>query len=195
MTLHHDRGYFEGRYSTEDDPWGFDRRWYEQRKYDVTLAALPRRRYAAAFEPGCANGALTERLADRCDRLTATDLIERVAARAAGRLAGAPHVDVRAAPFPQWWPSGRLDLLVLSEVAYYLTPKGWDRVETALGSRLVDGAHVVAVHYTGSTDYPMHGSDVAPRLDRHADLERIVTHQDQSFELGVWERVARPSSG
>lgn len=55
-------------YAASDDPWGFDDRWYERRKYALTLAILTRPTYTCAFEPGCANGALTELLQARCDR-------------------------------------------------------------------------------------------------------------------------------
>jgi len=39
-----------------DDPWGFTHRWYERRKRALTLASLPRERFARAFEPGCSVG-------------------------------------------------------------------------------------------------------------------------------------------
>ena len=45
--------YFRGCYAAAADPWGLATRWYEARKYALTLALLPRERYAAAFEPGC----------------------------------------------------------------------------------------------------------------------------------------------
>ena len=51
-----DRDYFEGIYADGPDPWGFETSEYERRKYDLTLAALPRRRYARALEPGCSIG-------------------------------------------------------------------------------------------------------------------------------------------
>ena len=52
-------------------------RWYEQRKYAITMALLPYRRYRHAFEPGCSVGVLTEQLASRCDRVTSTDVAAR----------------------------------------------------------------------------------------------------------------------
>ena len=36
--------YFDRMYAGAADPWGFGSRWYEQRKYALTLAALPGRR-------------------------------------------------------------------------------------------------------------------------------------------------------
>ena len=39
MTLGAD--YFAGIYAAADDPWGLASRWYERRKYALTVAALP----------------------------------------------------------------------------------------------------------------------------------------------------------
>ena len=61
MTL--DPGYFRDCYAASADPWGLAERWYEARKYALSLALLPAERYGAAFEPGCSIGVLTARLA------------------------------------------------------------------------------------------------------------------------------------
>ena len=67
-------GYFDAMYQAAVDPWGFEERWYEQRKYAISLAQLPAARYRRAFEPGCSVGVLTQMLARRCDTLLACDL-------------------------------------------------------------------------------------------------------------------------
>jgi hypothetical protein len=180
-------------YAASDDPWGFDDRWYERRKYAVTLAALTRPSYACAFEPGCANGALTELLQARCGRLYACELVPEVADRARRRLAGHAHVDVRCAPFPNWWPDEPIDLLVLSEVAYYLTTLGRSDAERSISTSLLPGGELIAVHYTGSTDYPMGGHAVSTWLDGLDCLERLVRHVDRDFEAGVWQRRREPA--
>ncbi len=68
--------YFEDLYAKDPDPWRFASSDYERRKYKVTLAALPRGRYARALEVGCSIGGLTQKLAARCDRLLAIDIAE-----------------------------------------------------------------------------------------------------------------------
>ena len=112
--------YFADMYAGAEDPWGFRSRWYEQRKRDVTLAALTRPRYRRAFEPGCSIGVLTAALADRCDEVVAADVDERAVATARGELARHRHVRVERLSVPQEWPDGMFDLVVISEVAYYL---------------------------------------------------------------------------
>ena len=186
--MSHDAGYFHEMYAGSDDPWGFDERWYEKRKYDLTMAALPRETFRRAVEPGCANGALTERLADRCDELIAFDLVTAAVERARSRLAGRTHVEVREAEYPTWWPAGTGDLVVWSEVGYYLTDDGFAVAVDGLRRWLEPDGVLIAVHYTGETDYPRSGQDVARRLDTLTWLRRTTTLVDEQFELGVWHR-------
>ncbi|KPC81578.1 SAM-dependent methyltransferase, partial [Streptomyces sp. NRRL F-6602] len=62
-------------YADAPDPWRLADRWYEHRKYTLTLASLPRRRYRRAFEPGCSVGVLTRMLAGRCEEVVAADRV------------------------------------------------------------------------------------------------------------------------
>lgn len=185
----HPRGYFEALYRNSPDPWGFGHEWYEQRKYDLTVAALPRSRYRRAVEPGCANGDLSLLLAARCDELISYDFVPAVVDRARRRLADCVGAHVVNAEFPAWWPDGTGDLVVWSEVAYYLHPPAWDEAICELERWLEPGGTLVAVHYLGATDYPMSGEAVAARLDEVAFLDRTVHHREAAFELAVWTRI------
>lgn len=189
LTLTHDPDYFRAMYSAHTDPWGFDERWYERRKYAITMASLDRLRYRCGLEVGCANGSLTELLAARCDQLVAFDLMQDPVARAQTRLRSQPHVRVLQEEFPQFWPAGGGDLVVWSEVAYYLTDRGVQSAIRGLDQWLWPDGALVAVHYTGDTDYPRHGSSIAPMIDETPFLERVTTHLDSQFELGVWVRA------
>ncbi len=183
-----DIGYFESMYSIGPDPWEFDERWYERRKYALTIAALPHKRFRRGLEAGCANGALTELLANRCDELHAFDFIEPAVQRATGRLAAHPSVHIAHGKFPAFWPTGTGDLVVWSEIAYYL---GRNSARTALAGLeqwLEQSGTLIAVHYTGVTDYPRHGSEIGPWLDGAHFLERTTQVLDERFELGVWRR-------
>src|ERR1700728_5343581 len=85
--------YFEAMYQAASDPWGFEDRWYEQRKYAISVAQLPERRYRSGFEAGCSIGVLTRILAQRCDLLLSCDLAEaavQAAAPRSARLADVP---------------------------------------------------------------------------------------------------------
>ena len=79
--------YFEALWAASPDPWDHAGRWYETRKYDLTLAALPRERYRHAVEPACGVGLLTVLLASRADEVSASDRFERAVTEAAARTA------------------------------------------------------------------------------------------------------------
>ena len=114
------RSYFEEMYRNHADPWEFESSLYEQRKYAVTVASLPRSRYRSAYEPGCSVGVLTELLATRCDRLLSSDIIPSALLRAEARLRRRPHVWFQERSIPDQWPPGPFDLVVLSEIAVLL---------------------------------------------------------------------------
>ena len=184
-------GYFESMYDGDPDPWGFDTRFYERRKFDLTVAALPRERYRAAFEPGCSNGALTELLAARCDRLTSCDIIAAAVERACDRVRDHAGVTVLEARFPDFWPDGPLDLVVWSEVAYYLDEALLVRALDELDRRLSDDGDLVVVNYTGDTNYPRTADDVDAQIEARGTFERRTSLRDELFRLDVWQR--RPS--
>ncbi len=187
--------YFRGMYDGSPDPWGFDDRWYERRKFAVTMACLPRPRYQRGLEPGCSNGALTEQLARRCDELIAFDFVDDVVQRCQARVGSNSGVTVACESFPDFWPPGHGDLVVWSEVAYYLTGEQAEHALAGLERWLQVGGHVVAVHYTGATNYPRRGTEIVPWLDGAGYLERRCQHVDDEFELAVWERRPTTNQG
>lgn len=141
----HPAGAFAALYRSGEDPWSLSDRWYEERKYALTLAILPRRRFRRGFEPGCSIGVLTAQLATRCDALIAADIIPQAIATARARV-DHPAVEFRVGGIEDW-PEGRFDLIVLSELAYYLS----DEQFAAALARAVDALDpdgvLVAAHW------------------------------------------------
>lgn len=183
------RAYFDAMYETTDDPWQFASSGYEQRKYAITVASLPKPRYTSAFEPGCSIGVLTEQLADRCETLLATDIVSGALEQATERLKARPHVRVEQRAIPEDWPEGAFDLVVLSEVAYYFDEPTLAEIVDHVVTSTVNGAHVLAVHWRGETDYPLTGDRTHELIGRTGSLHQIVHHEEERFLLDVWERV------
>jgi hypothetical protein len=183
------RAYFEAMYAGNDDPWDFERSDYERRKYALTVASLPKLHYANAFEPGCSVGVLTELLAPRCDRLLACDMMGVPLVAAANRLVPYSSVRVEERTIPDDWPDESFDLMVLSEVAYYFDVTTLMQMTDLVVSSTDLGAHVIAVHWRGPTNYPLTGDSAHDVIDESAALDLIVHHVEDDFVLDVWERI------
>jgi LmbE family N-acetylglucosaminyl deacetylase len=183
---------FADLYDAGSDPWQTRTSWYERRKRDVLLACLPRPRYAHVAEPGCGLGTLTAALAARSDRVTASDPVQAAvdAARhaAADSPTGVDRGDVtllRASlPDKQAVPDD-VDLVVLSEVLYYLTPG----VVAEVADLIPVGADVVVVHWRGwPAEAPRDAVATHRQLTDDPRFTTLVEHVEEEFLLHVLRR-------
>lgn len=179
--------YFAERWGDSDDPWQIAVRWYERRKRDVLMACLPRERYRSGFEPGCAAGYLTARLAGRCDQLLAADTDPRAVALTRTRVAD-DHVRVERHAVPADWPDDRFDLIVVSELGYYLAADDLELLAARIAGSLQPGGTVVACHWRHSA--PGHPS-TAEQVHLTVPLQipqagHAVRHVEPDFLLDVW---------
>ena len=156
-----DRSYFETLYTQKTDPWDFRTSPYEQLKYAATLDALSRPNYARALEVGCSIGVFTRLLAPRCDTLLSVDTSTRALAEARRDCADLHHVMFRMASIPDEFPVGTFDLIVLSEVLYYLSRPDLVRVAEQCAKALTQDGEIVLCHWLGETNYPLGGDEAA----------------------------------
>jgi SAM-dependent methyltransferase len=188
MTLGH--SYFEDLYRLDGDPWGFRTRWYETRKRQLTLASLPDRHYGTVFEPGCSIGLLTAELAARSGRVLAMDI--SAAALQQAQACPADNVEFRVGSVPADWPPGRFDLVVLSEIGYYMDQDDCHQ----LADLAVNAARdLVEVHWRHPVEeYPLTGDQVHHIIEGVAlahELARLCSYVDTDFRLTVWSRDRR----
>jgi 2-polyprenyl-3-methyl-5-hydroxy-6-metoxy-1,4-benzoquinol methylase len=182
--------YFEERYAADPDPWDFATSPYERAKYAATLAALPRPPYDAALEVGCSIGVLTERLAGLCASVLAIDVAEAALDQARRRCASLPHVRFALTQVPGAWPQGHFDLILLSEVIYYLDAADIRRLAERVTSCLRPGGDVVLVHWTGETHYPLSGDAAVEQLIAASLPALSVVRQtrQEAYRLDVLRR-------
>ena len=121
----------------------------------------PRRRFHSALEVGCSIGEMTRLLAPRCDAVLAVDLLEQplIAARAA--CADQPWVSFLRMQVPGDWPDGTFDLIVLSEVLYFLSPADIAAVADRSVDSLAPRGVVLLVNRRGRSDDPCTGEEAA----------------------------------
>jgi SAM-dependent methyltransferase len=184
--------YFDAMYATSRDPWQLAGRWYEQRKYAMTMAMLPLPRYRHAYEPGCSVGVLTELLTARCDHVTATDVAATALDAAAERLMRAGHsgqVTLARRSLDLAWPTDDFDLVVLSEVAYYLDAESLRGVLDRECPRLVTGATLIAAHWRHPVeDYPLTGDAANAIVGDTADLRALAHYADDDVVIDVFAK-------
>lgn len=178
---------FDALYRASPDPWGTTTRWYERRKRMLLMAALPHERYRSAYEAGCGTGHISAALAERCDRLLASDGSRDAVDLATARLAGHDNVAVALHRLPEDWPDGRFDLIVLSEVLYFVD----DAACAAVAAASRDGAGcdglVVACNWRDVIDGHGHSGDaVHRRFEARLGLPKIFEYLDADFVLGGW---------
>jgi SAM-dependent methyltransferase len=183
---------FEDRYRAAEDPWSFATDPYEQGRYAAIEAALrpAPHHYRSGYEPGCSIGVLTDRLAARCDALTATDVSPTAVRRAKERCGDRPGLTIETGSL-QDGPGtyGPPDLIVLSELGYYLSRNELRAVTDRLATAAAPGGDLIACHWTGhSPDHRLHGTEVHALLRdilaRHADPTRSEVHD--GFVLDAW---------
>jgi predicted TPR repeat methyltransferase len=153
--------YFEALYEGGRDPWQFATSAYEREKYAATLAAIGPARIGRVWEVGCSIGVFTQVLAPICDSLLAVDVADSALAQARVRCARLPQVTLERMRIPDGWPDGRFDLIVFSEILYYLVPADIRAAAWRSLLSLAPGGRIVLVHWTGETDYPCTGDEAA----------------------------------
>ena len=123
------------------------------------------------FEVGCSIGVLTRMLAPKCESLLAVDVSRIAVTRARRTCRALRNVTIARMRIPTEWPEARFDLILLSEVLYFLGPADvHTTARQTIGSLLPHGS-VMLVNWLGETDYPCGG-------DEAADLFLSATDKD-----------------
>lgn len=144
--IHSDRHAFWEDLFRKPDPWNYGS-LYEQEKYARQIMLLPEGPIGKALELACAEGRFTEKLASRVEQLIATDISATALGRARERCSSRENIEFRQLdlvvdPLPE-----ELDLIVCSEVLYYLNNEAELRVVAQrLAAALKPGGHILTAH-------------------------------------------------
>ncbi|GEM65943.1 methyltransferase [Sphingobacterium faecium NBRC 15299] len=183
--------YFKDIYDRSEDPWNFETSTYEAAKYAATIAALPNKQEERVLEVGCSIGVLTQLLAQRCTHLLAIDVSQKALDIAARRCEHVRNVTFKKASFPKELPADQFNLIMISEVAYYLSAADWKAAIGALYERLVSGGHIVLVHWLPEVpDYPQTGDEVHDRFEQlmRDKMKSVFSNRAENYRIDVWAR-------
>jgi len=183
---------FERLYEASTDPWRYLDSDYEHEKYTRTLRALPNRPLGAVLELGSSIGVFTERLATRCEQVVAMDFSTRAIRLAQTRLREHENVRLVLGSFPEETPQGKWDVVLCSEVLYYLDEPTLRAAVVWLEGQLNAGACVVAVSWRGpGRTEPLRGDDVHDLVaDQFAEWH-VLDDRQPGYRLDRFDGNAR----
>jgi SAM-dependent methyltransferase len=175
---------FDQLYAHSDDPWDYLISPSERAKYEHTLAAIAPRHFDCALEVGCSIGVFTAMLARRCDRVVAIDFSRRALELARPGLPANTNVELLHRSFPEEVPEGAFDLIICSEVLYYLHTQSLARAVTWLQDQLTAGACLVAVSWRGvGHDEPLRGDEVHDLLAQELKPWHVLDDRRPTYRL------------
>jgi SAM-dependent methyltransferase len=182
--------YFDRIYEADADPWDYTSSPYEAEKYAATLAALPRGRFQNALEAGCSIGILTQRLACRCDHLLAIDASAVAIARARRLAPRCLNISFEQREIPRAWPAQQFDLVLFSEVLYYLSPDELDSTARCAIASLAANGVVAMVNWLGEAGAPQTGEQAADRFVAQTQPALRQTHRlrTSDYRIDILER-------
>lgn len=180
------------------DPFAFDSNPREALKYDRTLELCGDGPFDRALEIGCAEGAFTERLAERCRSLLAVDISDVAVHRASERTRSHARVRCERMTLPAEFPDGTFDLVVASDVFYYWQLPDLEASLRRIESAIAPGGRLVAAHYRPPMGAILDGDEVHDALSacldlRHVHSEAVVLGQDP-YRFDVYERATGAGS-
>jgi predicted TPR repeat methyltransferase len=190
-----DTSYFETLYTANPDPWDFAGSAYEHRKYAATIEMLGGRHFSRGLEIGCSIGVLTKLLANCCDELFSVDIVEHAIAQARTRCADDRHVTFARMQVPETWPAGCFDLIVFSEVLYFLDPADIARTAALADASLTAGGMLLLVSYTEEIEEPCGGDEAAEAFVRGVLPSNVLIKQrkEPSFRIDLLEKKGPPA--
>lgn len=185
------QNYFDRLYDKQADPWNFQHSAYEHSKYEATLDAL-NQNYGQILEIGCSIGVLTERLASRCDHLLAVDISEAPLNTARERCAGLDQVDFVKMDISKNFPKGIFDLIIISEVGYYLSETDLHALFKNCADHLDKHGQLIMVHWTSFvSEYPLTGKEVHKYFENSLTAKaftQLNALSHPAYELVLWEK-------
>lgn len=183
---------FEALYEADPDPWSYSSSEYEREKYAATLAAAGPGPHGRALEVGCSIGVFTELLAPRCRELVAMDFSPRALALAGERLHAMAGVELVQGTFPEQVPEGAWELVVCSEILYYLDRPALANAVHWLKLQLALGARVVAASWRGpGQGEPLRGDWVHDLLRRELARWHVFDARQPGYRLDRFDGDGR----
>ena len=186
---------FENKFRDNIDPWDYTHSRFERAKRGVLLRACGPSRHGRVLELGCAIGETTRGLAKLSLRLIAVDASPTALKEAMRRVPRSRGVRFQCAILPDEMPRGPFDLIVTSELVYYLRAHHINPLADRIFAALAPGGMTVILNHRR----PFDDAAVLPAL-AHLRLRcRLATRMNvlknashRHFDITVLQRTRLP---
>ncbi|WAP66744.1 class I SAM-dependent methyltransferase (plasmid) [Jiella pelagia] len=151
--------HFAELYADDGDPWHARSSRYEVEKRADNCAQLDVRCYERGLDIGCGEGHLAAELVNRAivRSMTGLDRDAGIVARANGAYGQRSELRFATGALPDDLPEVPFDLVVVSEVLYFLDEPALVALAQHLSNRMQTGADILVVSYLGETGTPLSG--------------------------------------
>jgi trans-aconitate methyltransferase len=118
------------------------------------------------------------------------DVSSAALVQARKRLGGREGVRFERAALPEWLPPGEFDLIVCSEILYYLKHDAMLASFHGLESHLAPGGSLIAVHRRGKgRSSPLHGDEVHDLLIQRATIQHGFSETNDYYRLDRFDAI------
>lgn len=138
---------FEQSFAQDADPWNTWASHYEAVKRDALTKSVGAGRHGRVLEVAAGNGSNTRMLASRALRLTATEGTASGTRLLREATEGLPNLEVVQRDLENSLPGHRYDLIVISEVLYYLPTRAFEALAREVARTLRSGGSLVLAHH------------------------------------------------
>lgn len=169
------------------DPWGYQGRWYEQRRRQLIASVLPQRALGSVLEMGCANALIAQQLADRAQYWLGVDISVKAIEIASQTLAPYPHVHLMQADITQCWPRGSFDTYLMCDMGYYLPPAALGVIARHIAYSARPSTVLLAAHWRHPFDQVTTPTEQVHRiLSSFSGLTSLARYTDEDLLIDVW---------
>lgn len=182
-------GRLDRMYAEKSDPWSYIGDPGAEERRQLTLQALPRPRYRRLLEVGCAEGWMTELLAERADELVCIDISAIAVERARRRCERFSHVRFVESDVLAGTPDGPFDAVICCGVLVMLP--GWSQpgVREALVAALRPGGDLVLENQTDAYPGQLAGQSVEAGFRQHPQLTLQSHRHVVDYDISVFRRT------
>jgi len=188
---HIDVAGFEEKFRVDIDPWNYRNSDFERYKRRLLIRACGAAKRGRGLELGCANGETTKLLASLCLHLTALDGSPTAIKEARQRNSGGSRIKFVRAILPDQMPRGPFDLVVASEIAYYLTPHALQKLGQRLVRALASRGRIVVLHHRRLFDDAAQHSAIAHHVlctQLRKSMNSVVHASYPYFDIAAFEK-------